>query len=261
MELSRVRYSCGTSNAAALASRCAALAYERLSVIDIPGECLPLNNEYYAVLLKALVVHGASWREAAATIGSAFPDLAGNWQQLARRKQQFLGYGEVDIKRCLSCTEQRATLLGWGRISEGQGHEFELPLPPSLAARTELRRLTATLAWLTPTNHKHRNYRTAQLWIDVPNDGIGAETCGLDAKSAQRGTAEHRIFEGTAAVPFLDGERLRLLVSCREDAGKIDTPVAYALAVTLEVGADVEIDVYQEISARIRPLVEVEATS
>jgi hypothetical protein len=117
-----------------------------------------------------------------------------------------------------------------------------------------------TLAWLTPTNNKHRDYRKAQLWVDVPG-GIGTQTCGLDARSARRGTVEHRVFEGTDAVPFLDGERLRLLVSCREDAGKLDTPVAYAIAVTLEVGANVDIDIYQEISARIRPLVEVEVTS
>lgn len=77
MELNRVRYSCGTSNAAALASHCAALAYESLSATDIPADCLPLDNEYYTVLLKALVVHGASWGDAAATIESAFPAFAG----------------------------------------------------------------------------------------------------------------------------------------------------------------------------------------
>ena len=55
MELNRVRYSCGTSNAAALASRCAALAYERISAIDLPDDCVPLDDEYYTVLLKALL--------------------------------------------------------------------------------------------------------------------------------------------------------------------------------------------------------------
>ena len=43
----------------------------------------------------------------------------------------FSGYGEVDISRCLGANEQRATLLGWGSISDGAGHIFELPLPPS----------------------------------------------------------------------------------------------------------------------------------
>ena len=260
MELARVRYSCGTSNAAAQASRCAALAFERLSNLELPVGYTPLNREYYAVLLKALVVHGASWGDAAGIIDAAFPEYAGDWRRQARLKQQFLGYGEVDTSRCLSCTDQRVTLLGWGMIAEGDGHEFELPLPPSLAASTVLRRLTATLAWLTPVNLRHREYRRAQLWIDVPENGIGTtDRCGLDAMTARRGTVEHRVFEGVDAVPFLDGDRIRFQVNCREEAGELDTPAVYALAVTLEVGADVQVDVYQEIAARIRPLVEIAA--
>jgi hypothetical protein len=117
-----------------------------------------------------------------------------------------------------------------------------------------------TLAWLTPTNQRHSGYRKAQLWIDVPGDVVGTQTSGLDALSARRGTVEHRVFEGADAVPFLDGDRLRILVSCREDAGKLEDPIAYGLAVTLEVAAAIAIDIYQEISARIRPVVEVEAT-
>jgi hypothetical protein len=260
MELNRVRYSCGTSNSAALAARSAAQVYERLSTLQLPDGFTPLGAEDYTVLLKSLVVHGASWGAAAAAIDRAFPGLVGDWRALRRLKQQFLGYGEVDMSRCLSCTEQRATLLGWGRISNGEGHEFALPLPPSLAASTELRRLTVTLAWLTPTNQRHSGYRKAQLWIDVPGDVVGTQTSGLDALSARRGTVEHRVFEGADAVPFLDGDRLRILVSCREDAGKLEDPIAYGLAVTLEVAAAIAIDIYQEISARIRPVVEVEAT-
>jgi hypothetical protein len=102
MELNRVKHSCGTSNAAALASRCAALAFERISAQDIPADCDPLTDQFYAVLLKALLVHGASWGEAAHYILQAFPDAADPWQKLARLRQQFLGYGEVDITRCLA---------------------------------------------------------------------------------------------------------------------------------------------------------------
>ena len=72
----------------------------------------------------------------------------------------------------------------------------------------------------------------------MPGNPIATERCGLDAPSARRGTVEHRIFQGTNAVPILDGDRLQVLVSCREDAGKLDTPVAYAIAITLEVGTD-----------------------
>lgn len=204
-------YSCGTSNSAAIASHCPALPYERLSALALPDDCAPLDDEYYAVLLKALLVHGASWGDAATAVETAFPEFAGDRPQLRRIKQQFLGYGAVDILRCFSATDKRVTLLGWERLMGGDGRQFELPLPPSLSVRTELRRLTATLAWLTPTNHKHRDYRVAQLWIDVPDDGIGVQVCGLDAPSAKRGTVENRVFEGTDAIPFLDGDRLRVM--------------------------------------------------
>jgi len=259
MEVNRVGHSCGSSNATALASRCAVLAYETISAMEIPPDCEPLDAAYEAVLLKALLVHGASWGDASRLIEKAFPIAGDQWQRLSRIKQQFLGYGEVDIKRCLSANEQRATLLGWSMISDGEGHIFEMPLPPALAASTELRRLTATLAWLTPTNQQHKDYRKAYLWIDVPEQNIGTQRDGLDAASARRGTVEHRIFKGTNAVPFIDGTKLRIVVSCKEDAGTLDVAVPYAVAVTLEVGPDVQIDIYQQINFRIRPVVEIQA--
>jgi hypothetical protein len=259
MEVNRVGHSCGSSNATALASRCAVLAHERLLGMEIPGDCEPLDATYQAVLVKALLVHGASWGDASRLIEKAFPTPGDQWQRLSRIKQQFLGYGEVDITRCLSANEQRATLLGWSTISDGEGHAFEMPLPPTLAASTELRRLTATLAWLTPTNQQHKDYRRAQLWIDVPEQNIGTQREGLDAASARRGTVEHRTFRGTAAVPFIDGTKLRILVSCKEDAGTLDVAVPYAIAVSLEVGPDVQIDIYQQINSRIRPVVGIQA--
>jgi len=260
MELNRVRHSCGSSNAAALASRCAALAHERLALITPPADCEPLNDAYITVLLKTLLVHGATWGEASELIERAFPEAMEHWVKITRIKQQFLGYGEVDIARCLGANEQRATLIGWGSIGHGAGHVFELPLPRSLSARVELRRLTVTLAWLTPTNLQHRGYRKAQLWIDVREEEIGTHRDGLDAKSAQRGTVEHRTFEGSEATPYVEGAKLRVQINCREDAGKLDVSVPYAVAVSLEVGPGVQIDVYQEISARLRQPVEIQAT-
>jgi hypothetical protein len=227
--------------------------------MEIPGDCEPLDATYQAVLIKALVVHGASWGDASRIIEKAFPMPGDQWQRLSRIKQQFLGYGEVDIKRCLSANEQRATLLGWSTISDGEGHAFEMPLPPALASSTELRRLTVTLAWLTPTNQQHKDYRRAQLWIDVPEQNIGTQRDGLDAASARRGTVEHRTFKGTNAVPFIDGTKLQILVNCKEDAGTLDVAVPYAIAVTLEVGPDVQIDIYQQINSRMRPVVEIQA--
>ena len=257
LETGRVRHSCGTSNAAALATRCAALAYQELSTIDIPEDSDPLTNEHNAVLLKTLLVHGASWGAAANVLDEVFQTGGMDWRERVRILQQFLGFGEVDIERCFSSTNQRVTLLGWASISEGEGHILKLPLPPSLSASKELRQLRTTLAWFTPTNHQHKNYRRAHLYLTVPEEQIGTKTTQVDAKTAQRGTVEHRVFEGTDAKAFLDGAILAIKVNCKEDGGALQDKVPYAVAVTLEVGSAIEIDIYQEINVRLRPQVEV----
>jgi hypothetical protein len=46
--------------------------------------------------------------------------------------------------------------------------------------------------------------------------------------------------------------------SCKEDGGKLAETIPYAIAVTLEVGTNVAIDIYQEINVRLRPQVQVQ---
>ena len=261
METGRVGHSCGTSNATALASRYAALVHEKIMDLELPEDCDPLTDAHVAVLLKTMLVHGASWGDAAPLLEQVFETAGLDWRERVRLLQQFLGYGEVQFERCVTSTNQRATLLGWASISEGQAHVFNLPLPPSLSASKELRRLTSTLAWTSPTNQQHKNYRRAHLFLKVPGEEIGVKTIGIDAKSAQRGTVEHRIFEGSDAKAFLDGSTLNVQVNCKEDGGKLSEAVPYAIAVTLEIGTGVEIDIYQEISARLRVQVEVPAAA
>jgi hypothetical protein len=259
METGRVGHSCGTSNATALASRCAALVHEKIQEFELPNDCDPLNDAHVALLLKTMLVHGASWGDAAPLLEQVFEKDGLDWRQRDRLLQQFLGYGEVQIERCLSSTTQRATLLGWASISEGEAHIFRLPLPPSLSASKELRRLTATLAWCSPTNQQHKNYRRAQLFLKLPEGEIGAKRIGIASKSAQRGTVEHRIFEGSDAKAFLDDATLSVQVNCKKDGGKLNEAVPYAIAVSLEIGSGVEIDIYQEVSVRLRPQVQVPA--
>jgi hypothetical protein len=258
-ERGRVSYSCGTSNAAALASRCAGRVGSLLLTSVLPADCDPLDHVSLTVLLKTLLVHGAFWDGAARILQEAFKDDLETWGDRIRLIQHFLGYGEVDSSRCLSATDQRATLLGWSRIGPDQGHLFSVPLPPSLSATKELRRLTVTLGWLTPTNNAHKNYRMAQLFLKIPAEDIGTTTVGVDAKAAQRGTLEHRVFEGDEAKAFLDGARLSIQISCREDAGPLPAQIPYAVAASLEVGQTSNIAIYQEVRDRIRPQVEIAA--
>lgn len=257
MELSRVKHSCGSSNAAALATRYAALALEELDDTTVPTDLGVPMKDVVAVVLKTLVVHGASWGGAESLIEEAFPETASDWRQMSRLKQQFLGFGLVDPSRSIGSSERRATVLGWGYIGRDEVMRFRLPLPPSLASNVELRRLTATLAWLTPTNYRHQGYRRAQLWMDVPRTDLTPEVQGLDAKAARRGTVEHRIWQGRRAVPFVDGTVLEVAVNCKDDAGRLDVSVPFAIALSLEVGVNSNIAVYEEVRTRIRPRVTV----
>jgi hypothetical protein len=235
------------------------MALEALGNTDIPADAGALDRNVAGVVLKALVVHGASWGDAEALIEAAFPEAATDWHRMTRLKQQFLGYGLVDVARSTGSSERRATVLAWGNISREQAHTFQLPLPPSLAASTELRQLVATLAWLTPANYRHQNYRRAQLWLNLSGTDLAPTVHGLDARSAQRGTVEHRIWQGRRAVPFVDGATAQISVNCKDDAGRLDVAVPYAIAVSLEVGVNSNIEVYEEIRARIRPAVAVVA--
>jgi len=91
MELNRTVYSRGSSNATALATRTAALIHERLvSLRNEPGGDR-LSDDYLPVVLKALLVHGASWGEAGDILDRVFGPTASEWRESLRLKSRFLG--------------------------------------------------------------------------------------------------------------------------------------------------------------------------
>ena len=119
--LDATAYSRGTSNAAAVTSRAAAKAYDvivslRAQVVDAPGE------KFDAVLLKALLVHGAHWRDGPHRLLAERPEFQliqnGNSRRAAELDfvTRWLGYGVADVERALTCTAERATLLGVGEL-------------------------------------------------------------------------------------------------------------------------------------------------
>ncbi len=248
-ELNKTIHTRGTSNAAALASRTSMLLYEVLEDLRTqPGGALP--PEYDVVLLKALLAHGANWGEA----GSVYEAILKNDQNsrvFSDYVGRFLGYGPTDTGRVMVCTNQRVTVLGYGSLNDGEGQEFLLPLPPSLSAVTEKRRLTVTLAWVTPVNTARQSYRIAHLWFSPKHD-LTPQRLDADWRAAQRGTLQHEVLEGARAVDFQDGDAFTIKVSCRADAGDIPEPIRYGLAVTLEVAEGVALPIYQEVRDRIR---------
>lgn len=248
-DLSRTLHSRGTSNATALASHAAGKIYGVLEDIrsKADGE---VAVEYDAVLIKALLAHGASH----GPVGVHLKEILCNPNNSRKIKEflgRFLGYGQADIGKVIACTEQRVTVLGVGTLENDEGHVFKLPLPPSLSATTTKRRLTITLAWFTPINSSRQNYRVAHLWFNPKNE-LAPNRQEADDKAVRRGALQHEILEGEKAYAFQDGESIAIQVNCRDDAGEIIQPVRYGLAVTLEVAEGIDIAIYQEVRNRLR---------
>lgn len=251
-ERSASSYTCGTSNAVALASRAAAKIYEVIESIKNENPDV-IQDDQVAILIKALLVHGAS-RENADDLLQKHLKNTVNSRQFKSFSSKFIGYGYPNIEKVLFCTEQRATIIGCDSIKEKQVHEYRFPLPPSLANENKWRRLTITLAWFTPINSNHRYLRKAKLFFTPPKkaDALELERQESDYNQVQRGTVQHEILESKKVSDYQDGDELVISIQCNADAcERLDEEIPYALIVTLEVKEGVDIPIYQEIRNRI----------
>lgn len=263
-DLSRTCHTCGTSNAAALATRAAGFCYDLLEELANNEEHGTLDLDTFAApLLKAMLVHSCNQGDMEESIQNALRSPQSNQQQLKRLVARWTGYGMADMDRVLHCTDQRATLLGFGLLQNDGAHVYHMPLPASLASHSDWRRLTVTLAWLSPIFATSQKYRTASLSFDVDSRDrfVPIRRDADDWNAVKRGTVQHEVFEGEVAYPFKDNATIAITVNCREDADRIRKPIAYGLAVTLEVKEGVEINIYNEIRTRIRPTVKVQQSA
>jgi len=258
----------GTSNAAALTSRRAVQLLERIdSLRREPGGDI-LTDGRVAAILKAMLVHGTSWGAWQTFLGDVFDGVDNGqerWWSVKRACAQFFGYGASDFDRGTVCTDQRVIVLGCGDLGAGEGHIYDVPLPPALNAQTIGRRLTITLAWLSPINPRQRTYRVADLWFNPPHANLSVKRRDADHDSVCRGTVQHEILEGASAVPITDGDVMPVQVNCRADAATtISSPVPYALMVSLETAEPLAVSVYDQVKTaldRLRAPVAVRAAS
>ena len=146
-------------------------------------------------------------------------------------------------------------MLGFGQLGDEEAHLFTLPLPPSLGAR----RLTVTLAWMSPVAATTQRYRAASLWFEVEGGSLAPNRQDADSKAVRRGTVQHEVFDGDRAIVIADDASLTVKVNCRRDAAKIQEPVAYGLVVSLEVAEGIDIAIYDEIRTRIASAIEIRA--
>ena len=147
----------------------------------------------------------------------------------------------------------------------GDAAKFVFPLPPRLSLVNAPRRLTITLAWLSPVHCARQAYRVAHLWFD-PRNELAPKRQFADHRAAQRGTVQHEVLEGNQVRVFQDGGTLAIKVNCRADAGDISHPIRYGLTVTLEVIERAEtrlflIPIYQEVRERLAIRVPVRGAS
>lgn len=256
--IDRAVYMRGTSNATALASRGAARIREALREIqsETPG-AIPDAN--LAVLMKALLVHGAVWGDAQHRLG-ILKQYAGP-RNFRRYLSRFLGYGAVDIERVLECAALRATVIGAASIKTDEELEYRFPLPPALSGLAMNKRLIITLAWFTPINPAHQNWRRAKLFYTPPKENGHIVLSRKDAEwqHVKKGTVQHEVLQGKDASAYQDGDYLKIPVVCKADAGDFDESIPFGIAVTLEVLDDIDIDIYDEIKDRVQAQVKVGA--
>ena len=263
----KTRFCCGSSNSAALTSRAASIAYDYLQSIFLEQASDSDFSTFGIPILKAALVHGCNWNKQRERLDILLR-AGGDEKKIRNRISKWLGYGVADFEKALGCNPQRATLLGFGNLNDGEAHVYQLPLPPSLNAQRIGRKFTVTLTWLSPVASTTQRYREAQLWFDF-EDGkdsrkklkskLRVEGIDSDSNATRRGTVQHEVFEGKTAVAISGEDFLRIKVNCRKDARKISSPISYGLIVSLEVAEGVDLPIYNEIRTRIAPAVEIRA--
>lgn len=235
----KLAYVSGTTFAAAEVSRRAVRLIEALQASDPP-----VNDRDLAVAAKALLVHGATF-PADAEYGIAADRL--------------VGYGSLERDLAVGCRPSQATMLFTGSVGDREQVELIVPFPHDVAAITNIRRITTTLAWFSPINWNHRQYRRAKLTLDGPTEipSSGRRNLGADYHLSRRGTVEHHVFETSRAIAH---GQLTFAVKCSGQAGGLVPAIPFALAVTLEVGDGVNIDVYDLVRTEVQARPRIRAT-
>ena len=233
-------FTMGSSPAAAAVSREAARIVD--SVLALANR--PLTRAELAVATKALVVHSARLPEDL----RAHDDI----------RPYAHGYGAPARTFADGCEPHEASILYVGNLGANEQSRLSFPLPNGLQ-QTGLKRVTATLAWLSPINWRHRQYRCAALDFSKP---VGFTDLGtaLDVSSdrSKRGTVQHAVWEINRAVGFGAGNTIDLAVHCKEQAGGLKGErVDFAVVLSLWVAPTLNVDVYAQVQLQVAARVTV----
>jgi len=258
--LDQVALSDGTSSATALATRAGHQIFDSLMDRDGGSLLADIDPKFYAVVVKALLVHSAQWNGNDELLKEICgPEDKRRHAERAENSCRFIGFGVPDIREALECSPSRATLVGFGALRPETAHNFRIPLPGCLERVTDPRSLSVTVAWFSPIKPGHQSYRSVRLEAAPLHPVL--QVLGVKRRKSQpadptvkRGSVFHEHFEGQSAVPYIDDGHLSMRVWCKEDAGLAgNEAVRYGIAVTIEAGS--ALPVYEQIQQRlvIRP--------
>lgn len=251
--LRKTRLEGGTSVATALASHAAHRLFDQLSLDVAFAEIQP---EYYAVIIKTLLLHRARWN---AGIAEEIEEICGpqdptKWLARLENVSRFIGFGITEGIDSIECAPNQATLIGYGQIRGGESQRFIVPLPACLTGNTERRSAVITASWLTPVSSRNAKYRVARLDV-LPssvssNLGIARRDVPQPSdKGIRRGTTIHERLSGRNAVPQSEDGTFSVDVFCSVDADE-DIVVRYAVAISIE--SESEVPVYEQVRNRLR---------
>lgn len=234
----------GTSPAAALIARRAARLYDVVTEITAG---VPLTRRQRASAVKALLVHGTE-----------SPDHS-QYDPLLR--ETCFGNGAATRDFADGCATNEAVVLFIGSIGANEEQELLFPLPDGLNV-LEAKRIDATLAWLTPVNWRHRQYRKAVLSFVKPEGAIpklGTPT-GLSSDATTRGatTVQRQSWELRSTFASGQGSNMKVRVKCYEQAGGLNGErVDFAVALSLWVAPTLNVDVYNQVRTQVRARVSI----
>ena len=240
----------GTSYSAAAVSHECMANFDVLEEVFLDTGLAGVPDEYAALLLKAMAVHGCTYDN----MGDiAFKQFGAKNKESTR----WVGFGRPDYLRVRECALNRVTAFGFGDIGKDEGQLFHIPLPLDFSSKVVDRRLTVTLAYFTPIAFGRQEYRHAQLWFDrvgLTKERLVPTREYTDLHSIRRGTLQHQSFIGEGSLPWdEESDGIDILVSCAganglQSLGKEKIP--YSLIVTFETKQP--INVYQPVADRLR---------
>lgn len=249
-------FTMGTSAAAALATHTAHRIFDALESA-YPQLVIAMPLAQRATLLKALLVHSASWRDAEQFIRPIVdPRLDLHHEHWRREICRHLGYGFVDPEDAIACTADRATLWATGLLPRAGSLLFEIPIPAELAASANDREIRATLAWFTPIRPGHLAYRAVKLKIDALHAedlhaaGVRTTTSQPANSQSESGTIVHRRWRSSQIGAAGNGVTIPLQIQREADQGTpVDEPIPFGVAITIEMpGSD---RIYEQVRANV----------